>query len=150
MEGVFSTEEQEHILGRIDDSDGPDACHEWTGTVDEDGYGRICHQKRKYGVHRLMYFWTYGIDPGDLLVCHSCDNRLCANPKHLWLGTHGDNNSDRDRKGRSRYKYSKEIVDAIRRDYQKGDLPMALSRRYGVSETHTRDIIRGTKRRRGW
>lgn len=50
---------------------------------------------------RISYFINYGTDPRDLLVCHTCDNPGCVNPKHLFLGTQFDNMQDCSRKGRA-------------------------------------------------
>ena len=41
-----------------------------------------------------------------LNVLHVCDNALCCNPNHLYLGTQIDNIKDRDMKGRQRNKSS--------------------------------------------
>ena len=43
---------------------------------------------------------TNGDIPKNMCVLHSCDNRKCVNPKHLFLGTRKDNAEDKVSKGR--------------------------------------------------
>ena len=78
----------------------PDECWEWQGAVTQYGYGTMMVEKRRRGPHRQAWILTNGDIADGLFVCHSCDNRRCCNPAHLWLGTNDDNMRDRDEKGR--------------------------------------------------
>ena len=68
-------------------------CLVWTGGMHRDGYGRtrFSHSGKSWLVHRAAWFAWYGVDPGDLCVCHRCDVPSCVNPQHLFLGTKMDN-----------------------------------------------------------
>lgn len=75
-------------------------CWLWTAGVDSSGYGTFIYDGRTLGAHRVSFMLHRGVIPGGLLVCHTCDVRVCVNPNHLFLGTIQDNIDDRDRKGR--------------------------------------------------
>lgn len=79
----------------------PCGCWFWTASVRPDGYGQIMTKKglpRK--ANRAAWEIYRGQIPEGLFVCHTCDNKLCVNPDHLFLGTALDNVRDMDRKGR--------------------------------------------------
>lgn len=91
-------------------------CWPWTGHVAADrrghpnrtGYAKFCYAGRKFYAHRVAYLLA---NPGsidlawapDKLVLHSCDNPICCNPKHLFLGTQSDNMVDMTHKKRGTY-----------------------------------------------
>lgn len=76
-------------------------CMEWVKGIEPNGYGVFADRvNNKLSPHRMSYMLHYGEIPGDLCVLHKCDNRKCAAPDHLFLGTKADNCRDRTRKNR--------------------------------------------------
>lgn len=95
----------EHEIGwrllvnrRITDS----GCWEWTRKLNNKGYGIVSFKTNGTKlVHRIAAGLWLGFDTrSSLLVCHHCDNPLCFNPWHLFIGTHSDNTLDSVTKGR--------------------------------------------------
>lgn len=76
-------------------------CWEWTGPLNEWGYGQISWHRKHTMVHRVSAVVWMGFDLNDpRKVLHSCDNPRCFNPDHLFLGTDKDNAVDCSRKRR--------------------------------------------------
>lgn len=101
--------------------------------------------------HRWGYARLVGpVEPGQL-VCHTCDNGLCCNPAHWFLGTHRDNNEDMAAKGRSpsgaahhASKLTQAQADTIRADFASGEIGVvALARLHLVSHQVISRIVRG-------
>lgn len=75
-------------------------CWIWMGRPNFYGYGQFMMMYKNYRAHRLSYEIHKGKIPNGMHVCHTCDIRLCVNPKHLFLGTAKDNMHDCHKKGR--------------------------------------------------
>lgn len=78
-------------------------CWEWLGCVGLDGYGLLKRRgisKNALAAHRYSWYLHKG-HLSSKSICHTCDNRLCVNPGHLFEGTHEDNMRDMVDKGRS-------------------------------------------------
>lgn len=75
-------------------------CWEWTAGI-SDGYGYFTTDGISTRVHRFSYELHKGRIPEGMFVCHTCDNRACVNPKHLWIGDHTANMRDMHFKGRA-------------------------------------------------
>ena len=85
------------------DRRGPEECWPWTGARRGRGYGHLGSGGRgqpSIAAHRAVFTLTHGPIPPGMVVCHTCDNRICCNPAHLWLGTQRDNLMDMIAKGR--------------------------------------------------
>lgn len=136
---------------------GPNDCWNWTAARFPQGYGKILVDGEARGASRVVWEMVNGpIPPGPpphgMCVCHKCDNRLCVNPRHLFLGTNADNMRDKVQKARGtrgeRHPSSKLTADAvqeIRRLYATGDWSQKrLGVRFGVSEFNVSCVVRRT------
>lgn len=114
----------------------PNGCHIFTGSKDENGYGRISNGTKLVRVHREVYQKHHGQLQRHQFVCHKCDTPACINIEHLFCGTHADNMADKAAKGRNRSgwrKLNQEKIEAICAALKEGVSGAALARIYGVS-----------------
>lgn len=80
---------------------GP-GCWNWIASkFKSSGYGKFRTEKGLTSyAHRKSYEFYNGTIKKGMHICHTCDNRLCVNPEHLFQGTAKDNVHDMIKKGR--------------------------------------------------
>jgi hypothetical protein len=93
------------LLSRIERG-ADDDCWLWQGPVLRSGYGNAGSWFYKNVgtilVHRIIYLAIKGELPEPpFILRHTCDTRLCCNPRHLIPGTRLDNMADMVARGRS-------------------------------------------------
>jgi hypothetical protein len=134
-----------------------DGCWGWIGTLDRDGYGVVKIRGKQYRAPRLSFFAANGYWATPI-VRHTCDNRICCNPKHLLEGTLKQNardasirgrlstekTSDKWGEGRGRAKLSEAQVEEIKGLYATGLFTQKqLGERFNVHVTTVAKIVRG-------
>ena len=149
----------------------PDECWEWQGRIGYHGYGRFDMRTafgswKSFLSHRAAWMITHGEIPEGLQICHTCDNRKCVNPLHLFLGTPLENSRDMVRKGRAsgcykthpekmqgennfNAKLSPGIVRKIRALYDEGAKPKDIQARLDLDYVHV-SLVGHVARRTIW
>jgi hypothetical protein len=112
-------------------------CWLWTGCKQgSNGYGyfRISKDAGNQVAHRFSYELHKGQIPMGMIVCHTCDNPICVNPNHLFVGTHQDNAIDRESKKRSDYSKITKLTEKQAQEIKSSNLSQSsLSKLYKVS-----------------
>lgn len=114
-----------------------DACWEWVGGTNDEGYGVFKHQGRIVRAHHFSWEEENGPLDDGLILLHSCDHRPCVRPDHLVAGTHADNMQDMSEKGRAsvtKVHLHPALKARMVEEYQRGGKShVDMSKRYGVS-----------------
>ena len=153
-----------------------DECIQTIYPQKSDGYGviqrldRVTGKKERFRTHRVsQVLFNVEIKEGEV-VCHTCDNPACINPRHLWVGTDLENQQDKVKKGRQakgerngRYidgrssaprpipefqsicnrKLSKDQVVEVKKEIIKGRSLVEIAKQYGVEGSLIRSISCG-------
>lgn len=137
-----------------------EGCWGWKGPVAKGGYP-VMSCRREIGSdrgHKASWLIYKGEIPEGLHVCHKCDNPICTNPEHLWIGSHRQNNDDKMQKGRHKWakppvmegtknpsaKLNEENVKEIKKMLKDGYGPTFIGKKFDVSKTTILRIKTGT------
>ncbi|QIG73017.1 HNH endonuclease protein [Rhizobium phage RHph_N3_19] len=132
-------------------------CLEWARSINGNGYGSLRFRGKVETAHRAAYSLHHGVVlTSDNVICHECDNPICCNLDHLFLGTHKDNSDDKFRKGRFKVlrgednghtKVSDADVIEIQRLYAETDLfQREIGDMYGITQAQVSNIVLNKQR----
>jgi hypothetical protein len=136
MAGGKQGSDVEQFFQKVQITDG---CWNWTGAKLAAGYGGF-----KAGrAHRYAWEMAFGKVPVGLSILHTCDNRVCVKPSHLYPGTQADNMRDKSVRGRVyNARFSDDEVRAIRNLRGKIGGPV-IGRMFGTHRSSIQQIWSG-------
>lgn len=130
-----------------------DSCWKWLGRKNHDGYGEIGIN----GAVKLAHRYSYDLHRDnkantlnkDIYILHSCDNRICVNPKHLRAGTARDNTDDMIRRNKilkgsqvgNSLLDEKKVIE-IRERYANGETKKVLAQEFNVDKTTIHSVVK--------
>ena len=81
---------KDRFLSKVEKTDN---CWLFTGGISTTGYGVFWMNGRNENSHKAAYILLVGETCGKW-VLHTCDNKKCVNPNHLYLGDRAQNTKD--------------------------------------------------------
>lgn len=125
-----------------------DKCWPWMRACTSAGYGQLYVGDTAFLAHRIAYYLAHGSWPK--VACHTCDNPICCNPKHICNGTYQLNMHHRSQRGRhntpkgeanGRSYLTEEQVRAIRSLATTGQSQGDIAQVVGCSQANVSQIV---------
>jgi len=140
----------------------PNGCWNWQGcTNTPNGYGLVRWDRKQRCAHRVAAYLSGLVTSvsapksaqDKTHVLHNCDNKLCCNPAHLYLGNFSDNLRDAYKTGvkkppcgeRATSKLNEMTVKQIFKKCFEGHTLASIADAYGVSTAMIAHIKHGRK-----
>lgn len=142
------------FLKRVDKR-GRDECWNWQGSRKANWHGQWRNASGEIELaHRASWRLFVGYIPDGLSILHRCDNPICTNPAHLFLGTQTDNMMDMWAKKRGRpgvsigqkHGMSKLTAEQVTDIRYSGLTGSELAKKHNITQTTVCDI----RKRRSW
>lgn len=140
---------QMRFWGKVDKSAGPNACWPWKAWCNPRfGYGMSTYKGEAIAASKVAWIYTHGEPKKGEHVCHKCDNPICCNPAHFFLGTHKQNMEDKFLKHRDKRAIHPDKIREMRKafaaDTAKGCVAR-VARKFGIGEGVACQIRLGKK-----
>lgn len=145
---TLSAEDIRRFWSKVDTGQGG-GCWLWTACCDSNGYGIFTlvegpRRRRNVKANRAAWVAHNSEIPEGLSVLHHCDNPLCVNPAHLFLGTEKDNRQDQIGKGRfTLRKFEEQQIQRMHEMRALGMTFKEIGREFGVPKGTIHRITSG-------
>ena len=124
------------------DIESKDSCWRWTGSVSSSGYGYIGFNRQSLQPHRVSKYLEVREAIDEYQCNHTCDNKTCVNPRHIYLGDARQNIKDIPKESANWAELTASDVREIRSRYKKEDIPQwKLGEEYGIRQEQVSKIV---------
>jgi hypothetical protein len=109
------------------------------------------YKGKKLRVAKIAWLLHNGEIPSGMHVLHRCNNSLCVNPAHLYLGSHQQNMRDLKCSDRARNGHTKvtiEHLNAVRKLRADGETVASCAQHLGITAKAMSRLFNGRSERR--
>lgn len=128
------------------DVKGPDDCWNWK-IANHDSYPIVKINSTCYPANRIAWILSGKSIEAGRLILHTCDNKKCVNPKHLYMGTFSDNMIDRCNRFKGRIgkigRFSKEDIAEMRKLFNNNTPRQEIMNSFNVSRRYLYKLVSG-------